>query len=95
MSETQHKNWCKLFDTEIGQLLVQRMSDHENGEHLRVSASLNGFVASLSLGYEDDEEKADDEFNSVTLEELEPIIEAFKGLQAEINNDEREVNCER
>lgn len=75
------KNWCRIIKLPEHDVLVQRLSDEENKEHLSVSIKLQGVLATLNFGFDEDEKKCDDAFKSykreMAMKAVETITEMF------------------
>lgn len=60
------KNWCKIISLPTHDVLVERISNHDDLEAVRVSARFDDHGAHLkaTLGFEEDEQKADEAFEN-------------------------------
>jgi hypothetical protein len=56
------KNWCKIIETKKYDVLVQRLSDNDNEEHISISLLCDGVLACLKPGFGDDEKRADEAY---------------------------------
>lgn len=68
--------FCKIFDLEDRQILIEKDYSNEDDYKIKVSTSDEEVLTSLSLGFLKEEE-ADKYFESVTKEE---VLEYFKKL---------------
>ena len=77
------KKWCKIIETEKHDVLIQRMSTDEDGEHLTISVKLEGVLAQFKPSFGDDEAFADEAFQKYSKEDAETLVkntlEMFKG----------------
>ncbi len=76
------KNWCKIIQLENNDILIQRLSTDEDGEHIEFKFKIDGVTASFKASYEDDVELADETFEKYSKEDaqkmLNSTLEMFK-----------------
>lgn len=68
------KNWCKIIETETHDVLVQRLSTDEDGEHIQISIRLDGVLATFKPSFGEDEAIADEAFLKYSKEDAEKIV---------------------
>ena len=76
------KNWCKIIELEKYDILIQRLSNDDDGEHIEFKMILDGVTASFKASYEDDSDLADETFKKYSKEDaqkmLDSTLEMFK-----------------
>lgn len=69
------KNWCKIIPLENHDVLVERLSNDEDGEHLSVKMNIDNVIASYTMSFGDDEQKADSAFDSLKSDQVQQIVD--------------------
>ncbi len=77
------KDWCKIIETKTHDVLVQRLSTDEDGEHLSISVKLEGLLVQFKPSFGDDEAFANEVFQKYSKEDAEKLVkntlEMFEG----------------
>jgi len=90
------KNWCKIIEVGQYDILVQRLCNDVDGEHIKVTIRvLEGqMFKTLSFEKEDDAEtKADEAYKLYDLKQAEAFVEAFEemyNVNGEKEDDKKE-----
>ena len=74
-----NKNWCKIVELEEHDVLVQRRSNDDDGEHIKVSIAMDGMHLSLKLTGENSDD-ADAMYEKFSKVDAEKIVESFKAM---------------
>jgi hypothetical protein len=70
------KNWCKIIEMPEHDVLLQRLSDNENLEHISVSVKIDGALANFKLSYKEDEKLANETFEKFDGNDAQKIIDS-------------------
>lgn len=68
------KNWCKIIETKDHSVLLQRLSDEEDGEHICISIKLDGVLATFKPSYGENEALADETYEKYSEKDAEKIV---------------------
>lgn len=71
------KNWCKIIELENYSVLVQRLSDGENNEHIVISTRLEGVTPSITACFEEDSDKADEKFKAYNADSAKEFVNSM------------------
>lgn len=67
-------NWFKKIELENHDVLLERVSTDEDGEAIRMSVRLGGALVKATLGFEDDNQGADDAFANFQTSDAESFV---------------------
>lgn len=68
------KNWCKIIELENHDVLLQRLSNNKDDEHIKVTIKTDGLTASYNLGYGEDEARADEAYQEIDKEKAQILL---------------------
>lgn len=71
------KNWCKIIRLKEHHVLVERIANHEDGEAIRVSCRFPEVHAVATMGFENDEIRADHAYKKFDAKGAQGFIDDF------------------
>jgi len=83
------KKWCKIFRLEEYDILVQRLCNNADGEHVSITLRVNEGQLITTMTFEDDVEGADKAYKNYKKEDAQKVVEAFKKMY---RNEEKDNN---
>ena len=84
------KKWCKIIKLEEYDILVQRLCNNKDGEHLSVTLRVNEGQLITSMCFEDDVEGADKAYANYKKADAQKVVDAFEKMY--INEKENNDN---
>jgi hypothetical protein len=93
------KSWCKIIEVGDYDILVQRLCNNAEGEHIKITLRVpeGQMIKTLSFDEEDDdaEEKAIEAYNLYDEKRAEEFVKAFEEMynahdETENQNDKKE-----
>lgn len=69
------KNWCKIISLKDHDVLVQRLSNDEDGEHIEFKMIIDGVTASFKASYDEDKAVADETFESFSEKDAQKLLD--------------------
>ena len=70
------KGCFKIIELENHDVLVQRLSDYDNGEHIRITVVFEGHNITMKPSYDNDKKKADEAFENYNEKSAAQIVES-------------------
>ena len=77
------KHWCKIIRTKTDDILVERISNHEDGEAIRVSCKFSEVHPVATMGFEEDKHAADKAYTKFGNKEANSFVNDFHKLMSE------------
>ena len=77
------KNWCKVIPLEDYDVLVERISNEQDKEAIRVSVRMHGMHLMAIMGFEEDGEKADKAFDKYDEAGAGEFIAGMQGMMSD------------
>lgn len=69
------KKWCKIIELKTHDVLIQRLSDEENEEHILFTFKHDGVLVSFTASYGIKEKLADDMFNKYSKDDAQKMLD--------------------
>jgi len=86
------KKWCKIFRCEGYDILLQRLCNNSDGEHISVTLKVNEGQLITTMVFEDDIDAADKAYSNYKKADAEKTIEAFEKMYKDEEKDDNEKN---
>ena len=74
------KAWCKIFKFPKYDILVQRLCNNDDGEHISITLRVSEGQLITTATFEDDSEEADKAFEKYSKEDAKKIIQSFEKM---------------
>ena len=86
------KKWCKIIRLEEYDILVQRLCNNKDGEHLSITLRVDEGQLITSMCFEDDVEGADKAYDNYKKADAEKVVVAFEKMyrNEEEGNDKKD-----
>lgn len=86
------KKWCKIFKLEEYDILVQRLCNNKDGEHLSITLRVNEGQLISTMCFQDDIKSADKAYKNYKKTDAEKVIDAFKKMYRDEKEDDNKKN---
>jgi len=84
------KNWSKVFKFKEYDILIQRLCNNDDGEHISITLRVNEGQLITTMSFEDDVDQADKAFADYTKKDAQKVIDAFEKMyRNEEKNDDK------
>jgi len=74
------KNWVKIIELKKHDVLIQRLSDDDDLEHISATIKMDGVLVSLKFGYGEDEKLADEGFAKFNESQATELVKNIKAM---------------
>lgn len=83
------RNWAKIIEVGDYDILVQRLCNNDDGEHVSITLKVDEGQLTTTMGFEDDSHEANEAFKNFKKEDAIKIVDSFEKLY---KNDTQENN---
>lgn len=83
------RNWAKIIEVGDYDILVQRLCNNDDGEHVSITLKVDEGQLTTTMGFEDDSHEANEAFKNFKEEDAIKIVDSFEKLY---KNDTQENN---